>query len=578
MESPRQIIDTFLKSTHTSAELKDALFHAAEAAQKEGWTYMEAAFQLGEHAKDEGLSEEDADSTIRRAFADDKRNRKREAPTEEDAHSQEKKQAGTSGNAPQTTMAQPIITSAISLEQVLAMGLDTQALELLQNHRIDPEALSIPWPSPDWRLDLAKILSALFKPEETIEFKISNTPNATKELVSNIISQSDAIKKAMKSLDGPEGALLSINAIQSAEDSKDESFRYRYAVVDNPKISLAKQLAYYKALNLPCAALVNTGANSVQAWIKINAKDREEFDERVEFLFSTLESQGFKVDSANRNPAQMVRMPGVLRNGKQQYLIGLDQGAKSFKDWQTWVEFCLDGKPLIELASDSGEAPKKDQKIIDEALCAGEFMLLTAPPKSGKSFSLADLAVSLCYGEDWLGLETFKSDVLFINFESTRSAFLNRIFSVADKRGLSAATPSLGFLNLRGVAMSPLEMAQFIAKRVKGAKKLEDHDYRTIIIDPVSAILHNPKAARNGVEPHLTLLQMIDTIIALTGSAVVTATNTEEYPKLAEHADSIISLTQMEGCPNVFQIKGKFREFSAFPTRECSWRYPQFIV
>ena len=271
------------------------------------------------------------------------------------------------------------------MQQMIALGLDNQSLELLQNFKIDPEALSIPWPAPDWRKDFAKLLAATFKPDETIEFKISNTPNGSREVVSKITAQDEALKKIMKQLDGPDGALLTINAVKGGNsegaDATDESWHYRYVVVDNPKMTLAKQLAYYKALNLPCAALVNTGANSVQAWIKIEAHDLEEYNERVDFLFQTLESQGFKVDDGNRNPNQMVRMPGVLRNGKQQYLIALEQGAKNFTEWREWAEYSLDGKPLVELASDSEVAPKKDPCIIENVLRAGEFFLFTAPPK-----------------------------------------------------------------------------------------------------------------------------------------------------------------------------------------------------
>ncbi len=574
MDSPRQIINLFLSSKHKPEELKSELFRAAEAAEKSGMTYMEATFQLGEHAKDEGLSEEDSDAIIRRAYAAEKRERNREKPQDKESENgQQAPQQADTIKAP----VQPIISGAISLEQVLAMGLDAQALELLQNHRIDPEALNIPWPTPDWRLDFAKLLGALFKPEEFIEFKKSNTSETQTQSVEEILKQADGIKKTMKSLDGPDGALVCINPVKSADES-DESFRFRYAVVDNPNFSLAKQLAYYKALNLPCAALVSTGANSVQAWIKIHAKNREEYDSRVEYLFKTLDSQGFKIDSSNANPGQMVRMPGVLRNGKQQYLIGLEQGSKSFEDWQTWVEFCLDGKPLIELASDSEDAPKKDRLLIDGTLETGEFLLLTAPPKTGKSFALMDLAVSISHGEDWLFTSTHRSDVLFVNFESTRSAFLNRLFAVAADRGLSASIPAFGFLNLRGIALSPLEMAQYIAKRVKGAKKLEEHDYAAIIIDPISAVLHNPKAVRNNIPPEKALLQMVEVLISLTGSAVIAATNPGEYPELESHADSRIILSPISGSPDLFSLRGEFRNFAPKPAKDCTWRYPRFIV
>ena len=581
MESARKIINTFLKTKYSPNELKGELLKVGEAAKEEGWTFMDASFQLGGKARDEGLSPDEVEQILRRAFSSEKRSSEREEaqPAAQAAPAAAAQAEPAAMAAPvKPAIISPLSTGMISMEQMLALGLDTQSMELLQNFKIDPEALSIPWPAADWRKDLAKLLDIAFETDETIEFKISDTPNATSELVSNIVGRDDAIKKIMKSLDSQEGALICVNATKGGADASDESWRYRYAVIDNPKMSLAKQLAYYKALNLPCAALVNTGANSVQAWIKIGANDREEYDERIDFLFKTLDSQGFKVDSANRSPTMMARMPGVLRGGKQQYLIGTEQGAKNFKEWKEWVEYSLDGKPLIELASDSEEPPKKDASIIENMLRAGEFFLFQAPPKSGKSLALMDMALSICYGEDWFGNATSSNDVLFINFELTKSVFLNRLHLLGNKRGLNASTPKFGFLNLRGTALSPLETAQLIAKRIEGAKKLENHDYRVVVIDPISAVLHNPKSMRLTGSPHQILMQMVDTIIALTGCAVVTACNNDEYPYLESRADSVISLSPVEGGLNLFQINGSFREFPKMLARECSWIYPRFLV
>jgi hypothetical protein len=73
-------------------------------------------------------------------------------------------------------------------------------------------------------------------------------------------------------------------------------------------------------------------------------------------------------------------------------------------------------------------------------------------------------------------------------------------------------------------------------------------------------------------------MQMVDSIIALTGCAVVTSTNIGEYPYLESRADSVISLTPVEGSLNTYQIKGSFREFPKTLARECSWIYPRFVV
>ncbi|MBR6448826.1 MAG: AAA family ATPase [Fibrobacter sp.] len=586
MENAKKILNDFTKKKFTDLnELRRELYKAGVAALDEGWTFMDATFQLGGKARDDGLSADDVEKILRNAFSEEKRRSEREEEKKKAASQTQTQPTATaqaqSGIAPGVTTMGPTIISPIPanmMEQMISLGLDTQSLELLHNFKIDPEALSIPWPAADWRKDLAKLLAATFKPDETVEFKITNTPTSSHELVSNIIGQDDALKKIMKQLDSPDGALLTINAVKGGADAADESWHYRYVVVDNPKMTLAKQLAYYKALNLPCAALVNTGANSVQAWIKIEANDLDEYNERVDFLFQTLESQGFKVDDGNRNPNQMVRMPGVLRNGKQQYLIALEQGANNFKEWREWAEYSLDGKPLIELASDSDEAPKKDPCIIENILRAGEFFLFTAPPKSGKSLALMDMGLSICYGEDWFGNTTNSNDVLFINMELTKSVFLNRLFLLGAKRKLNASTPKFGFLNLRGTALSPLEIAQLIAKRIQGAKKLENHDYKVVVIDPISAVLHNPKSARLSGSPHQILMQMVDTIIALTGCAVVSSCNIDEYPYLEARADSVMSLSPVEGSLNMYQINGSFREFPKTLAKECSWIYPRFIV
>ena len=592
MENAKKFLNDFIKRKFSDkSELKKELFKAGVAALSEGWTFMDATFQLGGKARDDGLSAEDVEKILRNAFAEERRKTEREE-AQKKATEQPPISSAQAQPMPQNMVQQPAGTTAIPamgptiispipasmMEQMIALGLDSQSLELLQNFKIDPEALSIPWPAADWRKDLAKLLSATFKSDETIEFKISNTPTSTQELVSNIIGQDEALKKIMRQLDSPDGALLTINAVKSGADATDESWHYRYVVVDNPKMTLAKQLAYYKALNLPCAALINTGANSVQAWIKIEAIDAEEYNERVDFLFQTLESQGFKVDDGNRNPSQMVRMPGVLRNGKQQYLIALDQGARNFTEWREWAEYTLDGKPLIALASDSDEAPKKDPCVIENVLRAGEFFLFTAPPKSGKSLALMDMGLSICYGEDWFGNTTNSNDVLFINMELTKSVFLNRLFLLGAKRKLNASTPRFGFLNLRGTALSPIEIAQLIVKRIQGAKKLENHDYKVVVIDPISAVLHNPKSVRLSGAPHQILMQMVDTIISLTGCAVVSSCNINEYPYLEARADSVMSLSPVEGSLNMYQINGSFREFPKTLARECSWIYPRFIV
>ena len=69
MESARKVINTFLKTKYNPNDLKSELYKAGEAAKEEGWTFMDASFQLGGKARDEGLSPDEVEQVLRRAFS-----------------------------------------------------------------------------------------------------------------------------------------------------------------------------------------------------------------------------------------------------------------------------------------------------------------------------------------------------------------------------------------------------------------------------------------------------------------------------------------------------------------------------
>lgn len=544
MERKQQLY-AYLKNRYNAEEARDALYRAAVIASDEGWTLMDATFQLGDKAKEDGLDAEIIDTTIRRAFARERRTRDRKSD----------------GDSP--------------VEQATTgkLDFDAESRKLLESRRIDPDALSIPWPSDDWRRDLLKLCEAAFLPTETIDFKVAETPQAHRELIATIAGQSDNITRIMKSLDGPEGALISINATAS-DGAKDESWRYRYAVVDSPRMSLSKQLAFYKALNLPCVALVNSGANTVQAWVRLEAQDSTEYNERIDFLYNTLEENGFKVDSAMKSNTLMVRMPGVLRDGKQQYLIGLNEGAKSWKEWQEWVDYCLDGNPLIELASYHKQAPSPDPTLIENICKTGDFLILEGPSKSGKSMALLDLALAICHGDEWMGIHTAATDVLYVNFDQSKSSFLNRLHILGSSRNVDPATSRLGILNLRGQPKPIVEMAEFLVRRIEGARKYEDHDYKAVLIDPIYALLQISASGNTSAD----LSQLADIITARTGAALITALDSGDCHRFRLQPDGLLELLRTDDRPDIFQLRGSFKSFPPMIGSECTWQYPRFTT
>ena len=61
-----------------------------------------------------------------------------------------------------------------------------------------------------------------------------------------------------------------------------------------------------RELELPIAALVYSGGKSIHAIVKINAKDKNEYRDRVEYLYKICNKNGLEVDSQNKNPSGSV--------------------------------------------------------------------------------------------------------------------------------------------------------------------------------------------------------------------------------------------------------------------------------
>jgi hypothetical protein len=541
-------IYAYLKKRLSPEESRNALYKAASMAKEAGWTFMEASFQLGDKALEDGLGKELVEATIRKAFTKERRKIERADGSSESSSSS----------------SSPASHAPAHLE------FDQESLDLLHSQRINPDALSIPWPSDDWRKDLIKLLETAFDEKDQIQYKLAGTPEMKTENVETILANRKGINKVMRSLDGEEGALICINAAGSSNGDLGESYLYRYALVDSPHMTLAKQLAFYKALNLPCAALVNSGANTVQAWVKIDADDSNEYADRVDFLYSILEDQGFKVDHTNKSPTQLVRMPGVLRQGRQQYLIGLNEGAKNWKEWDEWVDYNLDGNPLAELASYHPSPPTHEAAIVDGILAENQSLILQGTPKSGKSHLLLDMALSSCHGKPWMDIHTNETDVLYVCMEQDKSTFLNRLHKLAESLDVAPDSDRFGFFCLRGFPKYGLELAQFISKRIRGARKYENRNYKLVIIDPISKML--PPDSSD--ELSLQLSRITDHIIATTGAAVVGTLDTGQL-RDTSWVDNLLHL-QGQSQLNHFQLSGTFKQFPSMPAKPCVWDYPRF--
>lgn len=69
-----------------------------------------------------------------------------------------------------------------------------------------------------------------------------------------------------------------------------------------------------RRLGLPITAIIDSGKKSVHAWVRIDAKTREEYDEKVALIHQFCsQSIGLDVDRQNKNPSRYSRMADVRR-------------------------------------------------------------------------------------------------------------------------------------------------------------------------------------------------------------------------------------------------------------------------
>ena len=170
---------------------------------------------------------------------------------------------------------------------------------------------------------------------------------------------------------------------------------FRYALVECDGMELEQQNALIRELELPVACLVHSGGKSLHAIVHIDAADYAEYRKRVEYLYAVCRRNGLELDQQNRNPSRLSRMPGVMRNGKKQFLVDTNIGKATFAEWQEWIESVTDDLPDSDNLEDVWDnLPDLAPSLIGGVLRQGHKMLLAGPSKAGKSYALIELVIA----------------------------------------------------------------------------------------------------------------------------------------------------------------------------------------
>lgn len=311
------------------------------------------------------------------------------------------------------------------------------------------------------------------------------------------------------------GAWVRINPLDGNGVADINVTDYRYVLVESDSLPLERQNALIRELELPVVTLTYTGGKSLHAVVRIEASSREEYKKRVAYLFEICRKNGLEVDKSCKNPSRLSRLPGVMRNGKKQFLIDTNIGKKSFEEWKDYIESINDDLPDPENLADVWDnLPQLAPPLIDGVLRQGHKMLIAGPSKAGKSYALIELCIAIAEGGMWLdSFKCAKGKVMYVNLELDKASCLHRFFDVYKALGIpSDHIRSIDIWNLRGYSVPMDKLAPPLIRRA--SKK----DFIAIVIDPIYKVITGDE---NSADQMAHFCNQFDKVCTELGCAVI---------------------------------------------------------
>lgn len=305
------------------------------------------------------------------------------------------------------------------------------------------------------------------------------------ELIQDITKHGDDLGAVVGDYNPQAGAWIRFNPLDGQGCKNANVAEFRYALVESDTMPVEQQNAIIRELELPVAVLVHSGSKSLHAIVKVDAADYPEYRKRVEYLYAVLAKNGMEVDTQNKNPSRLSRMPGIMRNGKKQYIVDKNIGKKNWNEWHEWIEGINDDLPDAEHLADIWDnLPELSPPLIEGVLRQGHKMLLAGPSKAGKSYALIELCIALAEGREWLGFPCACGRVLYVNLELDRASCLHRFKDVYTALGWPPKKLcNLDVWNLRGKSVPMDKLAPKLIRRA------EKKGYIAIVIDPIYKVI-----------------------------------------------------------------------------------------
>lgn len=359
------------------------------------------------------------------------------------------------------------------------------------------DAAELPEPLPD---GTRALLRAAFEPGEAVRIvpaKLSDEDREVPDGDGPCLTREEWLRKLDAKKGDPNrlfkstektGIYIAINPLKLGGSKDADVTAYRHALVEFDSISPLEQWMLYQASRLPCTAIISSGGKSVHAWVKVDAQDRREYDERVAAIYSHFAAYG--LDVKNKNPSRLSRLPNCERFKKRQELLALNTGCASFTEWLSEVQTESSGDVLtIDTLANFDASTDTNSVLGNRWLCKGGSLLLVGQSGTGKSSLAVQLAATWALGRPTFGIKPGKPQkILFIQAENDLGDLAEMVQGVLAGLGLNAFSDEFDTLKrnlifVRDTTHTGLEFT-------KVAHKLIDrHRPDIVFIDPLLSFI-----------------------------------------------------------------------------------------
>lgn len=244
---------------------------------------------------------------------------------------------------------------------------------------------------------------------------------------------------------GRDGLFVRINPVQMKSRGGDKDVTaFRHVLVESDKLPKEQQERILRDSGLPIAALIDSGAHSVHAWVRVDAESLEQFHERREKIWAALPD--FKIDPANKNPSRYSRCPGGLRGDAVQKLLAVNLGPPSYAEWQRQSDSLGLSPPLYPAHLSTYDVDDDPNSVIGKRwLCKGGSLLIVGQSGIGKSTYAMQLALTWALGRSAFGIPPIKPlKSLFIQAENDIGDLAEMFQGVC--KGLQLTTAEIALL------------------------------------------------------------------------------------------------------------------------------------